>query len=648
MKRKSPPHGVTRREVLQLAVGVPLAALGAPVLRAQETKAGALTLEMIQQSPARVVFVTPGVDRIRVRRTWDGPLCKTVVHNSGRETMRLKEIVLFEVEHTLPPATRLYGEGFQMLSQTGGTLGAPRALGHYTDAKHYRLPQPAQRSQRDRAQGGTPEFTSGVPEDATVVYGALTLSAPEGPHSLLAFTSCRRFSGQFHVKPSSFQVVVDMEGLEIAYGEDVVLEEFSFRSGADRDALLAETAARINVNHPPLRVAAPPSGWCSWYCFGPTVTAKQVLDNLGFIAKNVPGLRYVQVDDGYQPAMGDWLLTGTAFGGNVQGVLKQIRAKGFEPALWVAPFVAEKGSKLFQEHPEWFVRDAEGQPLSSDKVSFGGWGRGPWFVLDGTHPEAQKHLTTVFRTMKDEWGCTYFKLDANPQSPQPQPGASFWGAIHGGRFHDPKATRIEAYRRGMEAIRAGTGSAFLLGCNHPLWASLGLLHGSRSSNDIKRTWDRVSATARENLLRSWQNGRLWWNDPDAVVLTGLTEEELRFHATAIYASGGMILSGDDLTKLPKPQLEMLKKLLPPTGVAARFAEDDLQVGTMEMPGRQVIALLNWSDAPQTLSAPVPAGSRVRELWTGEDLGLSTARTISRVLPPRSGRLLVCTAAGFSG
>ena len=65
----------------------------------------------------------------------------------------------------------------------------------------------------------------------------------------------------------------------------------------------------------------------------------------------------------------------------------------------------------------------------------------PWYALDGTHPEVQRHFETLFRTMRRGWGCTYFKLDAN-----------FWGAIQGGRFHDPRATRIEAYRRGMRAI----------------------------------------------------------------------------------------------------------------------------------------------------------------------------------------------------
>ena len=243
--------------------------------------------------------------------------------------------------------------------------------------------------------------------------------------------------------------------------------------------------------------------------------------------------------------------------------MKDIRARGFEPAIWVAPFIAEEGSNLFKDHPDWFVRNADGQPLRSDKVTFGGWRRGPWYAVDGTHPDAQRHLEQVFRTMRQEWGCTYFKLDAN-----------FWGAIPGGRFHDAGATRIEAYRRGMQAVLRGSGDAFVLGCNHPIWPSLGLIHGSRSSNDIKREWKRIETTARQNLMRNWQNGRLWWNDPDAIVLTGdLPENEFRFHATAIFASGGMILSGDDLTAIPPARLAMLRRLEPPTGVAARFDDE---------------------------------------------------------------------------
>lgn len=608
---------VTRRELLG-------AALASPVWAAALRRAGAaesarpvsLDLATLKQAPSLVVGMGKGAAAgqaappgLQLVRSWKGSLCQSRLTNRGARPVPVHEVVLFDVDHALPPETRLYGEGFQMLSQTGGTLAQPADLGGYTDAKHYKMP---------------------MPEGARTVYGLLTLTPPSGDHRLLAFTSARRFTGQFRLKPGSLQVVVDTEGLEIGPGQSWDLEPFTFRTGPDREVLLAGLAESLNASHPPLRTPQPPTGWCSWYCFGPKVTAQQVLDNLDFIAKNVPGLRYIQIDDGYQPTMGDWLETGTAFGGNVQGVLKAIRERGFEPAIWIAPFIAEKDSHVFQQHPDWFVKDEIGTPLPSNRVTFGGWRRGPWYALDGTHPDAQKHLETVCRTMREEWGVTYFKLDAN-----------FWGALHGGRFHDPKATRIEAYRRGMQAVLKGTKDAFVLGCNHPIWASLGLIHGSRSSNDIKRTWERVSRTARENLSRNWQNGRLWWNDPDAVVLTGdLGLEERRFHATAIWASGGMLLSGDDLTQAPPESLDMLRRLHPPTGEPARFADDGFRIGAMSLKEGRGVCLLNWDDTARTVSVRPPADGPLRELWTGVELEGARGGEVTLTLPPRSGRVLL--------
>jgi alpha-galactosidase len=604
---------MTRREALRLAAA-------APLLRVAGVGGGAragLDLAAVKAAPGRVIPAgePAAADAVRLTRSWDGALCRSRLTNGGREPVRIREVVICDLPLGLPPETRLYGEGFQMLSQTGGTLGEPADLGDYTDAKHYRMPQP---------------------EGARAVHGVVTLSPPGAGHHLLAFTSARRFNGRFYFRPGRLQAVVDTEDLALGPGEAWDLEELTFASGPDREALLGALSRRLNENHPPLVAAfpQPPSGWCSWYCFGPRVTAAQVLGNLEVIARSIPGLKYIQIDDGYQAAMGDWLETGDAFGGGVAGVLRQIRERGFEPAIWVAPFIAEKGARVFREHPDWFVKDADGAPLAADKVTFGGWRRGPWFALDGTHPEAQRHLETVFRTMREEWGCTYFKLDAN-----------FWGAIHGGRFHDPRATRIEAYRRGMEAVRRGAGASFLLGCNHPIWASLGLIHGSRSSNDIKRTWARVAGTARQNLLRNWQSGALWWNDPDAVVLMGdLTEDEFLFHATAIYATGGMLLSGDDLTAIAPARLALLRRLSPPTGVAARFADDSFRVGETSLGDRRVFCLLNWGESPQALTFSLRGPHRIRELWTDADLGRHRGGVLSQLLPGRSGRVYHCTPA----
>jgi alpha-galactosidase len=563
-----------------------------------------------------------GVDLVS---DWAGNLCRPHVLNRTSRAIRIKQVVLFDLELSMPPETVLYGEGFQMLTQTVGTLAEPVDLSQYTDAKHYRIPV----------------------GEGRAYYGLLTLTPPAGETHLFAFTSCARFSGRFELRQASvaeafvghrLRGILDTENLTLAPGETWALEELMVASGTDRSALLADVASRLSTHHQPLAFPAPPTGWCSWYCFGPNVTAQQVLDNLDVIARSMPALKYVQIDDGYQSAMGDWLDTGAAFGGNIRTVLAAIKRRGFEPAIWVAPFIAEEKSAVFERHPDWFVEDAGGAPLRSDRVTFGGWRRGPWYALDGTHPAVQDHLARIFRTMREEWGCTYFKLDAN-----------FWGAIHGGRFHDPHATRIEAYRRGMQAIRRGAGDSFILGCNHPIWPSAGLIHGSRSSNDIKRTWERIATTGRQNLSRNWQNGRLWWNDPDAIVLASdLTDAECLFHATAIYASGGMVLSGDDLTKLPPARAAMLRKLLPPTGVAAAFEDATLRVGVVTLPGARMMCLFNWDDRPETLSVRLPAAMTITDYWTDQPLGpegspealrYEAGSVLRMAMPPRSARLL---------
>jgi alpha-galactosidase len=602
---RDPSNHITRRAFLLAAAGTGVCSAGtgtaafvkAPgfVVLSDETRAGA---------------------SVSLRRHWEGMLCRSDVINTGKAPVRVKEVVLFSFRHGLPGETRLYGEGFTMLSQTGGTLSRPEAIGAYTDAKHYRIPQPA----------GTAAY-----------YGMLLLSPPRANRILLGFASCRRFCGKFIVREGVIDVVVDAENLELAPGERWELEEFLHTTGEDREQLLAELASSLTRNHATRLPSKPPAGWCSWYMMsgpdeivGSRITSAQVRDNLDDMTKRWPELRYVQIDEGYSSHLGDWLDTGKAFGGEVQGLLRQIRERGLQPAIWVAPFIAEENSRLFQEHPDWFVQGTDGRPLRSDRVTFGGWHNGPWYALDGTHPEACKHLEHVFGVMRREWGCTYFKLDAN-----------FWGAMHGGRHFNPKATRVEAYRQGMQALRRGAGDdAFILGCNHPLWPSLGLISGSRNSNDTDRKWKRIADTARENLSRNWQNGKLWWADPDCLLLTGnLSEAEYRFHATAVYATGGAILSGDNLPSIPPARVPMLRKILPPTGVAARFEDETLKVGRILLPDRVLVCLFNWSDQPQSLSFRIETPGTIRDFWTDQDFGTRVGVFPSQ-MAARSAALLV--------
>ncbi len=586
-------------------------------------------LQDFQKSQASAVSadeVKLAASVVEVKRSLNGSICTATVINHSPSPVRLARVNLFDFQHGLPGSTPFYGESFQMLAQNGGTLATPEDWGNYPDRKHYRLEEP---------------------EGLRTAHGMMLLRPAGADQILLGFGSCRRFDGRISFDAKRLLVSLDCEGLELAPGESWQLEEFFCETGPVREVLLNDLGERIEKNHPRRTgFKAPPLGWCSWYCFGPKLTVPDIRRNLDWIATNLPQLRYIQIDDGYQPWMGDWLETGKSFGGDIKGVLREIQARGFEPAIWLAPFVASPESKLFHDHPDWFVKDATGQPLRSDKVGFGGWRLGPWYALDGTHPEAQKFLEQTFRTMREEWGCTYFKLDAN-----------YWGALHSGYFYDPKATRIEAYRRGMEAALRGAGNAFILGCNHPIWPSLGLVDGARSGNDISRDWQSIRDDGRQNLLRGWENGRFWWNDPDCAVLspgmvmdvsgnttgaTGLPLNEVVFHATTVHASGGMMLSGDDLPTLAPERVALLRKLIPPTGRAASFADETLTVGRTPHGKGEYLYLFNWGNAPAERVVPLPHKVSLKNYWTGEMLGNYESEYHVRALAPHTALLLEAT------
>jgi alpha-galactosidase len=373
------------------------------------------------------------------------------------------------------------------------------------------------------------------------------------------------------------------------------------------------------------------------------VTDQIIRDNLDIFREKVPELKYIQLDDGYQPFFGDWFDPNPEYG-DVKQTIDDIREKGFEPAIWVAPFIAQKDSRVLREHPDWFIKNEQGEPLDSSTVSFGGWRYGPWYALDGTNPEVKAHFEKIFRRMREEWGVNYFKLDAN-----------YWGALQGGSHYQKNATRIEAYRQGMEAVLSGCDEeTVVLGCNAPIWPSFGLVTAMRTSGDIRRQWRNFKSLAQQNLSRCWQNGKLWDSDPDCIVLTtdspwnvkgNVTENEWMFHATSIHAVGGFILSGDKAELLNEKELSILKKLLEPTGQGARFLNTKLETGITDLGDVQYYYFFNWSDAEtKDFTVPLVTRSRLTDYWTDEYIGIQEGSLTIEGLQPRSARLIMATAS----
>lgn len=542
-----------------------------------------------------------------ISTAWEGTICHMNLTNMSDQTICLSKINVMKMKMLFSADTLVYGEGYNKLSQYCGTVQNIKMIGSYGDFSHYKLP---------------------APNGFNQVYNMIRFITQTGENLLMGFTSCNRFSGEFWFNEEQLQVILNLEGIEISPHETIKLESFFAETG-DMAEVDEHFAAAIQKNHPMLQTGEIPTGWCSWLVYGSHVTEQNIYDNLKAIKRLGLNLKYIQLDDGYQPYMGDWLSTTDAFEGGIEKLCLTIKEQGFEPAIWVAPFIAEEKSELFQSHQDWFIKDWEGKPLASDKVSFGGWRCAPWYMLDTTNPAVRQHLTYVFKTMREKWKVKYFKLDAN-----------MWGALPFGKRFERNRTCIESYRMGMEAILEGAGyDSFLLGCNAPMWASLGVVHGMRVTNDNARKFDVFAKIAKECFARNWQHNRLWINDPDTVLLrncnrvvqdpagksvtinSGLTREEFLFNATYVLASGGMVLSSDDITEFTKQNTMDLKKLIPSKGVAAVFDNNDYSVGRIRFEREQIICIFNYDDIEHDFDINLEKTSEIVDFWTEENLGI---------------------------
>ncbi len=402
-----------------------------------------------------------------------------------------------------------------------------------------------------------------------------------------------------------------------------------------------------------------PSGWSSWYYYFGGVSEQAVLENLEFLHAHRDELpvEYIQVDDGYQADIGDWVTTNDKFPHGLPWLAERIHHKGFKAGLWLAPFLAASTSALYREHPEWMVGDGAGRPV----VAIHNWGK-ECYALDCTHPGAQAWLDHVAETLVGQCRFDYLKLDF-----------IYAGAVEGRRY-DRQATRAQAYRRGLEAIRRGASDAFILGCGAPLGPSVGLVNAQRIGPDVAPYWRlsselvplEVTAVNRqpveslpacENAIRNvvnrfWTHGRLWLNDPDCLLArdseTALSLDEVHSLATAIALSGGMVVLSDAMPKLPPERWQIASLLLPPYGSSAipldlfersfpRFLRLAIERSFQRW---WLLGVFQWEDEPSEVTVPLPAEPvHVFDLWQDCYFGVHQHEIRLSVMPPHSAKLL---------
>lgn len=352
-----------------------------------------------------------------------------------------------------------------------------------------------------------------------------------------------------------------------------------------------------------------PCGWGTWGQYLEDIDSHVIEKNVSHLHSNpnIYGpIEVIEIDHGWEQTISirrpecNWE-PNHRFPSGMEVFCHRIRQKGLKVGLWLAPFAVNEGSRLIEEHPEYLVKDAEGRPKR-----VGGKGRG--YCIDPTHPGAQAWLRELMERIKG-WGIEYVKLDYLRCLLAPEPDDPLDG-LNSPRVYHQDVTKVEAYRLGLALIREVLGDEiFILGCGAPAGPGIGYVDAHRIGQDIAPVWNDgdtgIRHSARNVAATYFWHSALWINDPDYLVLPA-DAREAQFWATVVALSGGSIMVSADLPSLESWQEDLIGKLLPPYGVAARPV--DLRDGchpaiwllSIEAFGAKwhLLGVLNWGQSPR--------------------------------------------------
>ncbi|MCR5231146.1 MAG: alpha-galactosidase, partial [Acholeplasmatales bacterium] len=248
-----------------------------------------------------------------------------------------------------------------------------------------------------------------------------------------------------------------------------------------------------------------------------------------------------QIDDGYESFVGDWkICNSNKFPNGLKNVVNKIKEKKLMPGIWVAPFVAQEGSMLVKNHPNW-LKLVDGKPVKCGS----NWGG--FYALDFYNEEVRAYIKECLLYFKD-LGFEFFKLD-------------FLYAVSLPLYEGKNRSMVacEAYRFLRDVLQ----DSIILGNSCNMSPAFGVFDyvriGPSITSEFDDSWvmrkmhrerNSTKVAIQNTIYRSIFNGKVFMNDPDVFLL----RKELKMSFEQKYSLaminaifGSILMTSDDIT-----------------------------------------------------------------------------------------------------
>ncbi len=387
------------------------------------------------------------------------------------------------------------------------------------------------------------------------------------------------------MQDNKFTIKKDIEGLELKSGDEY--EVFNIITINDKfdDAFDKYFFDFVGVKEPKIKHLA---GYTSWYNYFQKINEGIILRDLDGMDRAKDDVGIFQVDDGYESAVGDWLIPDKKkFPNGMKYIADKIHNKGYLAGIWLAPFNAQRSAAVLKNHPDWFIKEpGTNKPL----FCCPGWGGA--YVMDIYIPEVREYIKNVFDTVLNDWGYDMVKLDfLYSQCMYPRNGK----------------TRGEIMCDGVDFLREVCGDKLILGCGVPLGACMGIFDACRIGCDANKAFggDILNRLEINNEIPSSQNaiintifrnhldGRAFCHDPDVLFLRNnnikYTFEQKLLLGKVNAIGGNVLFVSDNAGDYDERQLHFMVEF---------FKDKDYKILSAQFETKEIIRLVYTEDGQE--------------------------------------------------
>ena len=394
-------------------------------------------------------------------------------------------------------------------------------------------------------------FIGALTADKLLIYLHIQASG-DGPQTKIDsfnadFSGTTEIQRDFDLKDASPENQLEVS-LPVEPGAKFVSEKLMFEAGADYEKQLVTYGEAIRKLHHPRIPDETPMGWWSWTAYYANINEGETLVNADWQAAHLKkfGYNFLQVDEGYQYARGEYITpNATQYPNGMRALGHHVVGDGLVFGVWTAPFEVTTRAWVYENHKDWLVHNAKGEPIPEQML----WRQKSdrRYALDTTNPGAQEYLRQTYRTLVREWGVRFIKLDFMDST-----------AIEGFMYR-PHTTALEALRIGLQVIRDAVGEDVILDKDgSPMLTPVGLVDTGRISADTAHSFEGTRTAAPGIAARFYMHRNYFIDDPDAFNTVAETFAD-RTRASGEYplnlaqasvalsaVSGGMYEIGDDM------------------------------------------------------------------------------------------------------